>query len=203
MVLSITDLSVNQGGSLKAYKIFKLVAPIFALVLTINTASASFLLEPHVAYNLSGSGDGDISSVNHEYSYNGPQFGARFGYQGLGLMTGFDYTRSSFDLKDKASGVETTRSLDRNEFGFFVGYEFPILLRAWGTYYFVNSAEDSAGSKYSGNTKELGVGFTALPLLSVNLMYRLVSLDEVNSSAIGSDINISEIVIGVSLPLNF
>lgn len=188
---------------MKAYKFFKITGPLFALALMINAASAAFLLEPHVAYNLNGSGDGDISSVRHEFEYNGPQFGARFGYQGLGLMTGFDYTRSSFDLEDKFSGSTTTRSLTRDEVGFFVGYNFPILLRAWGTYYFVNSAEESGGNKYSGNTKELGVGFTALPLLSINVMYRLISLDEVNSVALGKDIDVSEIVVGVSLPLTF
>lgn len=185
---------------MKTIKNLKLTGLILGLALMFNTASASLLIEPHLAYNLSGSGSG---WNNHEYDYNGPQFGARLGYQGLGLMTGLDYTRSSYDQKDKSLGVTVTESMTRNELGIFVGYNFPIMLRAWGTYYFTNTSENAAGAEYSGNTKELGVGFTALPLLSINLMYRMVTFDEVNSISLNDDINISEISLGVSLPLTF
>lgn len=187
---------------MKVHKLLKIAGPLFALVLTINTASASLLIEPHVAFNLNGSGEGTAGSTTHKYEYNGPQFGARVGYQGLGLMAGFDYTRSSYDFEDTFAGTGVTQSFNRNEMGIFAGYEFPILIRAWGAYYFSNTAKNDKGDEYTGNTKELGVGFTALPLLSVNLMYRMVTWDEINSSKLTDDINVNEIVLGVSLPLN-
>ena len=188
---------------MKLFKFLKITGPIFALVLMINTASASLLIEPHVAFNLNGSGEGSVNSISHKYEYNGPQYGARLGLQFLGLMAGVDYTRSSFDMEDKFSGTGVTDSFSRNETGVFVGYNFPILVRAWGTYYFSNDAKNDRGDKYSGNTKELGVGFTALPLLSINVMYRMVTWDEINSVKISDDINANEIVVGVSLPLTF
>jgi hypothetical protein len=185
---------------MKTYKNFKLIAMILGLMLVINTATASLLIEPHVGYNISGSGD----SGGVEYDYSGPQLGARLGYQNLGFMTGLDYTRSSGEMDTKSSAGKSTQDFESNDLGVFVGYNFPILLRAWGTYYFTNTMKlKGSGLELSGNTKELGVGFTALPFLSVNVMYRMVTHDEAKGSTgtVGIDRDYNEIVLGVSLPL--
>lgn len=188
---------------MKKYKILGLAGSCFAILLIASPAAkAALLIEPHLGYNVSGSGDANFTSTYYEYNYSGPQFGARLGYQGLGLMAGMDYTHSSYDFESKFVGSASTESYGRNEIGVFVGYNFPILVRAWGTYYFSNKSENDAGNvRYSGNTKELGVGFTALPFLSINLMYRMVTFDKLNNSNLPSEINLNEIVFGVSLPL--
>lgn len=177
---------------MKIYKKMKTAGFILSLILMVNSASAALLLEPHLGYNLGTSGDGE--------SYRGGEIGMRLGYQQLGLMAGLDFTRSSFDRKVLAASNE----YERNEWGLFVGYNFPILIRAWGTYYFSNATKNTTNnSEQTGNTKELGVGFTALPFLSINFMYRMIDLNE-NESAAGvkSDIDQStqEFVVGVSLP---
>ena len=74
---------------MKTQRKFKITGLILGLFLTISTASASLLVEPHLGYNLGSSGDGE--------SYNGGQFGMRLGYQQLGLMAGLDFTRSNYD----------------------------------------------------------------------------------------------------------
>ena len=186
---------------MKMNKKFKLAGLFLALALMVNTASADLLIEPHIAYNVSGSGDGYVGNITHDYKYNGAQLGARLGFQTLGFMTGLDYTRSSYDMEDTSASTTITRPHDKNELGLFIGYNFPILLRAWGTYYFTNTSKNDNDEKYSGNTKELGVGFTALPFLSINLMYRMIKFDEINSKSFNGDIDINEIAIGVSLPL--
>lgn len=172
-----------------------------ALIFSVES-QASFLVEPHVSFNLYSSGkEGGV-----DYSYNGTQYGLKLGYQQLGLMFGMDYKKSAFDLKTEGNGNNTKVAMKRDELGVFAGYEFPILVRAWGGYYFHNKMKgDSQGYEYSGNTKELGVGFTGLPFLSMNFIYRMVELDEAktNGTATKIDTSIKEYVVGVSLPLNF
>lgn len=185
---------------MNSMKNFKWVSLILGLMLTVHTASASLLLEPHVAYNLSGSGDGSGT----EYDYNGPQIGARVGYQTFGFMAGLDYTHGTGDMDLKTAGVTTSRDYTTDDVGVFVGYNFPILVRAWATYYFSSEGEIKGLSELSGKTTELGVGFTGLPFLSINLVYRMVNMDESKAIATGAkssiDQDFKEVVLGVSLP---
>lgn len=173
---------------------------ILAITAFSSTVHASLLIEPHIGYNLSGSG----TTSGVEYKYTNPEFGLRLGGQYLGFMAGFDYTTSAYTWEQSPGGDD---KFDRGEFGVFVGYNFPILLRVWGAYYFTNTAEDTnatgrtpSGAKYEGSTKELGVGFTALPFLSLNLMFRNVVMDTKPAGITSADIANNEIVLGVSLP---
>lgn len=179
---------------------------LLGLFLIANTASASLLIEPHLGYNISGSGDNNLTGASKiENEYSGAQYGLKVGYQNLGLMLGLDFNRSNFDQDFKTTAGTSTNSIERSEFGVFVGYNLPILLRAWGAYYFSNTSKNTSNSsELTGNTKELGVGFTGLPFLSLNLMYRMISLDELKAaSGAKSSVDISnhEIVLGVSVPL--
>lgn len=179
------------------FKKLKITGLAFGLIFIMSSASAALLVEPHLGYNLGTSGDGE--------SYSGGQFGMRLGYQQLGLMAGLDFTRSSFDQNTIAGAVTTTNKYERNEWGLFVGYNLPILIRAWGAYYFSNTTKNTIdNSELTGNTKELGVGFTPLPLLSINFMYRMIDLNK-NETAAGVktavDNSAQEYVVGISLPL--
>jgi hypothetical protein len=178
--------------SLMTFGIFAMTA------LTSITANANFLIEPHIGYNISGTG----STSGVDYKYTNPELGLRLGGQYLGLMAGLDYTASSYTWTQTPGGDD---KFDRSEFGMFVGYNLPIMLRFWGAYYFANTATDSnssgrtgVGAKYKGTTKELGVGFSAIPLLSLNLMLRNIVYD--TKPITSSDISNNEIVLGVSFP---
>lgn len=165
------------------------------------TAKASILIEPHIAYNLHSSGDNDGSKD----TYNGPQYGLKLGYQNLGFMLGLDYTKSSFEVKSEDSGVTSKQKMDRNEIGVFAGYNFPILVRGWVGHYFSNKTEfaDGADVKLKGSTTEIGLGFTGLPFLSMNFMYRIVKLDDIKlmGATIPGKFDSKEYVVGISLPL--
>ncbi|MEA9358066.1 hypothetical protein SHI21_17670 [Bacteriovorax sp. PP10] len=182
---------------MKAYKKLNITGLILGLFLTVNTASAALLLEPHLGFNLGSSGDGE--------SYNGSQLGMRVGYQQLGFMTGLDFTRSTYDQDFVVAGAKVANDMERNEWGVFVGYNFPIFIRAWAAYYFSNTTKSTTSNfELTGNTTELGVGFTALPFLSVNLMYRMINLDELkvaSGTKSSTDVSNKEFVIGISLPL--
>lgn len=182
---------------MKAYKKSKIMGLILGLLLMVNTASAALLIEPHLGFNLGSTGDGE--------SYNGAQLGMRLGYQQLGFMAGLDFTRSTYDQDQTVNNVKVSNEMERNEWGVFVGYNFPILIRAWAAYYFANTTKATTSNfEMTGNTTELGVGFTALPFLSVNLMYRMIALDELkasNGAKATIDSSNQEFVVGISLPL--
>ncbi len=170
-------------------------------ILTSISANASLLIEPHVGYIVSGSTT--ISST--DFKYSGPQYGARLGYQMLGVMGGLAYAHSTYSLKETTSGATTSNDNKRDELGVFVGYNAPIMLRAWVGYYFSSKATETASSDWeSGSTTEIGLGFTPLPLISINLAYRMLSYDKQSVSGTESTISPKydpkEIVLGVSLP---
>lgn len=185
------------------------LAVIAAASLTAITAQASLLIEPHLGYILPT----EETYGGEKNEYNGPQFGARIGYQTLGFMAGLDYTRSSYTLDVTDEGVKTSFDKTRNNLGAFVGYNFPILLRAWIGYDFsVKESQDgnqsgaTDGDYMKGNATVLGVGFTGLPFLSINLTYRMLKYDEykdgAETGAINPNFEPKEIALEVSLPLN-
>lgn len=174
----------------------------FAIFLSVKS-EASLLIEPHLDYNLAG-GTTRNAVI---YKYSGAQYGARLGVQYFGLMGGLAYNLSNYTLKE--TPVVANSDIKQTELGFFVGYSAPVLLRAWLGYY-TSSKQTFTNNDYrSGHTTEFGVGFTGFPFISINLMYRMLSLDNsylasnATSSAITPAYAPSEIVLGVSLPLTF
>lgn len=165
--------------------------------LTSFSAKASLLIEPHLGFNIHGNADYGTETTK----YNGAQYGARLGFQQLGLMAGLDFTHSAFTYKTTSPGVaEVSQDQKRDQIGIFAGYNFPILLRAWVGYYFSDktTASDNTFSKGSGT--ELGLGFTGLPFLSINLQYRMSTYDESQAGAINPEFDTKEIVLGISAP---
>lgn len=188
---------------------FKSFLVALAIIVTATTANASILIEPHVGYVASG---GDSSFSGADYSYTGPQYGARLGLKHLGLMGGFAYTHSTFSNKKTALGISLTAKQKQDEMGVFVGYNAPILIRAWLGYFFstkntyTDNGHGANGLFYKGNTTEIGLGFTPLPLLSLNVSYRMLSFDKVGAGGIEATLSEKyepkEIVVGVSLPFS-
>lgn len=179
------------------------VAVVIAATAFSGAAQASLLIEPHVGYILGGNADYN----NADVSYNGPDYGARLGGQWLGVMAGLDYSHSTFTTEIKSSLVNGKLDKKRDMVGVFAGYNFPILLRAWATYYFSTKTTNTQtnalgtnGNYTKGNATELGIGFTGLPFLSINLSYRMSTQDENQSGALNPELETKEIVLGVSAP---
>jgi hypothetical protein len=174
---------------------------LLSLVLVSFQSRASLLIEPHVAYQFAGK----VENSSPESTFSGTQYGARLGLQTFGLMGGLDYTRSSVTIKTVGSADDKS---DRDQIGVFIGYKFPILLRAWGSYYFNDKNTYSNNDYASGSGTEIGIGFTGLPFISVNLTYRTSSYDTAYDASTGIKGTLSpstkanEIALGVSLPLN-
>ena len=165
---------------------------------------AALLIEPVVGFSV---GKGNIETdvpadptenLSQTRSSNGTSYGGRLGYQNFGLQLGLDYLASNMKL----SGNDFKTS----EFGGFVGYEFPILFRAYAGYVF------SGTGTYDGDTEELdlkggtgpkvGIGFTLLPLLDFNIEYRSITYKELEISNGLATLNLdyNAIMVGFSLP---
>jgi len=188
----------------------KLALILFSLLFTLTPTHAGVLVEPYVGYAI-----GSAEFSNADWDYKTIQPGARLGYQFMGLMAGVDYSTAKFDLdfEHKTTGATATFSdFKKTQLGVFVGYNLPVLLRVWGTY-FLNAEAEYPGDgqansdfKYNGGGYGLGAGFTALPFLSINLEYRMYKYDEAEqggiTAALAEELEFNEIFLSVSLPLN-
>ena len=164
----------------------KLLTTLISLIF-MTTASAGILVEPQVGYILSSKYTGTIGlsgpatgTIAANLDSKGPEFGARLGYQAMGLMGGLNFGKAngSSNKVGSSSGTLKTTNL-----GAFVGFNAPILLRAWFAYNF--SAKTTVLSdEFKGNSKELGLGFTGVPFLSFNLIYRMYDYNKITISGV-------------------
>lgn len=196
-----------------------LVFILMSLFAFVPQAKAGILIEPYLGYSFAGSGDMTLGDDKVESDFSSVTMGGRLGYQTLGVMFGLDYSFQSFDMTSTTNGNEVEDGTKKNQLGVFVGYDFPILLRAWATYYVNATMEgrdaaaannqiyDNTDSFENGSGYALGVGFTGFPFLSINLEYRTIEYDqyEISGNSVSNyneKLDLSEILLSVSVPFN-
>lgn len=173
----------------------------FSALAFVSSAHADLLLEPYLGYStatLKMTGAEDSKST-------GLVYGARVGYQMMGLMVGLDYLTGAMKT-DASPSADVTPS----DLGIFVGYNFPVMLRVYGVYNLKAEAKSKSSAGNSdlkeGKGIKLGVGFTPLPLVSINLEYFQNEYDKVVSGGTTyTTLNAKNGGYGltVSLPLTF
>jgi hypothetical protein len=149
---------------------------IFFITTFSSIVSASVLIEPHLSYAVVG--DGDYNGSDN--SYTGLGYGSRLGLKYHGFMMGGDYSASSLSYSEKSTTASRSINYDRSQIGAFVGFRFPLFLRIWYTYYLGDkltykttlSGWSTSGDYQKGTGDELGIGFTNLPFVSINFLYR-------------------------------
>lgn len=200
-------------------RLFKSIGLLLVLLLS-TQSNAGILIEPFLGYGF-GSGEYAASGITtRETKESGMHIGGRLGYQMLGFMGGLEYRKTSGSYK--FSGPSSLTSLaalpdadySGTEVGAFIGYNLPILMRAYIGYTFSskwelegNSWRSNNGDELSGSTTTFGVGFTGLPFVSLNLEYRMLSFDKFtdvsnNNAETAVDESVNEIVLGVSVPFD-
>lgn len=131
-------------------------------------AQAGLLVEPYLGYHT-----GKIKqSGNPDSDVKGMSFGGRLGYQQMGVMAGLDYMTGSWTTESSGYKFDVTPT----QLGLFVGYSFPMMLRVYGVYSFQADGKIKNGALNYDQTQKgtgikLGVGFTVMPLLSLNVEY--------------------------------
>lgn len=145
------------------------------------------------------------NAIDHSFS----SAGLRVGYHMLGFSLGLDYLKTlsgSFD--DDSNNRKGDFSADA--FSVFAGFDFPILLRAYAGYTFSYTSETdfddtTATIEHDGNGYFVGVSFTGLPFVYLNLEYRVYEIDEFEQSGVTtsiSDTNDKTFMLSVSLPID-
>ena len=135
----------------------------FITILSFSQSSlAGFLIEPALGmFNLKQTSETTVSgtTVEDEAEPEGTLTSLKLGYSTFGFATGLDHT--ILTDKDNESIGST---------GLFVSYKFPVLVKAYATY-FLTSKPDGVKS---GTGTKIGVGFTGLPFVHLNVeMYSL------------------------------
>ena len=176
-------------------RIFAILA---VLILGSQSAQAGIMIEPYLGYVVGGEiDDGGGATADPA----GTLFGARLGFRTLGFMAGVDYQTGTIEAQDWTDNAEDSDS-DVTDLGVFVGYEFPILFRVYFSYFFDSKSEpEGSTGELEGSGTRLGVGYTGLPFVAINLELLSHSYDEFDGSALSSDFTADSYVLSVSLPL--
>ena len=169
-----------------------------------TSAQGGILLEPYLNYNTS-SVSADVLAIPIGLKDKGSvSIGGRIGYKLiLPIWIAADISQGSGTFSPDLN-VTGNSSFTRSDAYATVGFDFPILFRAWVGLGLSSSLKikDSAGTttEYSGGSKQkLGVGLGFIPLLSVNVEY---FTSKPNAPAGSTKAEETGLSIGVSAPFN-
>lgn len=170
-------------------------------------SQAGLLIEPVVGYSwgkLNSEATGTLVEEDTQ-GLKGASYGGRLGYQNFGFQLGVDYLASSMVYGSDDNKLTTS------EFGGFIGYELPILLRVYAGYIFSGTgtlvSDDSSVDDLKlkgGSGPKIGVGLTLLPFLDMNIEYRSITYktnsDIYGNSGLDVDFDYNAIMVAFSLP---
>lgn len=137
---------------------------VFLFAFFTSTAFGGILIDPYFgSSNASAVVEGIPAGFENKGSATGTTFGSRVGVTFSLLSAGLDY------------GVYSTDQTDSTDMSLFVGLDLPFFFRFWAEYYLSSEGNTIYLEQYSGGTElvfkdgySIGVGFTGLPLVSVN-----------------------------------
>jgi hypothetical protein len=116
--------------------------------------------------------------------------GARLGYSFILVSAGIDYEMQTID-ESKATNISA-----------FVGVDMPILVRAWAEYFLSSKYDlDEAGDVGFKDGYGIGIGFTGLPFVSLNLEIQNLNY-EVEAGANDLEFGTTTTTFSVSFPIN-
>ena len=175
------------------------VTALFCAVFGLNQAAhAGVMLEPFVGYGMGSSKQGSST-----YKDSGSAYGARIAYSQMGFFVGGEYQGGSITSKP-TTGSSTTAKI--TDLGATAGFQFPMLLRVFGTYFFSSEGKLDNG-KVTGSGMKVGIGYTAFPLVAFNLEYHTTTYSKFESGGTSGDltnkITGNLVMLSVSVPFTF
>lgn len=181
---------------------------ILVLLIAFSSVSmASTMIEPFIGTTISGDFENNDCSSNCEDDVSGTFYGVRAAYKNLGFFGGVDVRLGTYKLDDADFEID-----EEGRIALLIGYELPVMFKFWLTYALSNnltaeSSTDGSELEYSTSSDiTLGVGYSPIPMLSLNLEYTMLNLDE-NEDSDGStndlDADINTILLSASVPFSF
>ena len=166
---------------------------------------SDLLVEPFIGYSM-----GEAKGGGAKEDHSGVLYGGKLGYKMLGLSAGLRYDMGGIDAEEGNSSKE----YDHRAYGFFVGYDVPLLFRVSAAYYISaereletsQKAEESIGQTFEGSGISFHFASNFLPFIKFFLEYHKYDFDKVDSpKSLPSGFlgNTTWYVFGLSLPLDF
>lgn len=185
-------------------KVRNLLLAVAGMFFISATASAGILLDPYVGF---GAGKGKFTSpAASEFDLGGTEIGARVAYSIPLFFFGADYVMVSGKTK-VSSGAGVDSDLSANALYLMVGAHIPLLRGYLGYSVMGSSTIKSSGTEttYTGSSMKVGVGFTGLPFIALNLEYYRDTFNKFkNATTDGTADGTSDsYFLTVSLPLDF
>jgi len=169
-----------------------LILSVLAIFIGVQSAQAGILIDPYVGAGSHVSAFDAVSSGSSvsDSSNSASVFGARLGYSFLLLSAGIDYQKMTVD------DTELTNT------SLFVGFDLPILVRAWAEYFLAADGDSDFNSAYKfKDGYGVGIGFTGLPFVSLNLEIQNINYESELSGAVYDNATAATIF-SVSFPIN-
>lgn len=182
----------------------KTILSTLVLVLFTSSAWAGIYLEPYVGYE-GGTIKGDVNDSTNgdteiDYKAKGATFGGKLGYSLLLFAGGLDYMSGS--LKGTSGNTDYNDDTFKDtDFGAFLQFSVPLLFKLSATYFFDSKAKGDY--TYKGNGSKIGIGFTMIPFLSINVDVINISYDKTNAPVNTFSADLKALMVGVSVPLDF
>jgi hypothetical protein len=172
-----------------------LLGLLFVVSTTLTTsAQAGLLLEPFAGTLMSSK----FKSGSTEKDLSGTMMGARLGFQNFGFMFGLDVSQGSLKIKDSTDGFSSS------VYSAFVGYDFPILLRAWVKMNLSGEGKSGATTYTNPSGTFIGIGYKMIPFLSINFETGTTTYKKWKSGASTGDhdFGFSMSILSLSFPLS-
>ncbi len=170
----------------------------FAIISLALPAQAGFMIEPYVGYEM-----GTITHKNDpDMETKGTYYGGRLGYDFVGLKFGLDYQTGTENVEQGTSSASDGYSF--TDMGVFAGFEFPFLLQVYVSYFFDSTAKFKGSinpKEFAGNGTRVGIGWTGLPFVSINLEYATRTYDEYDGSSLTDNVAGKFTGLSLSIPL--
>ncbi len=181
----------------------KWILVLFAANMLSITALADIYVEPSLGYNFG----------SYEAKLTAPLPAAPGGTSGLGLGLKAGYSIATFfgglDVQynmlssDPDSASQPEDDLKETLIGISGGMDL-VLIRAWLGYYFSGSGKSDDVEFKSGSGFKIGVGYSLLPMVSLNAEYFITNYDDVTeASGFVQEMDFKNLLVSVSVPLSF
>ncbi len=168
-----------------------LAAIVFGAVALSSVSANAILIEPFIGWQT-----GEVVYGGTTADISGIEFGGRLGATFTMFALGGEFSKADLTI-DSSPELD----LATTDMGLFFSVEFPILIRAYFTYFLSSEAEPDSGADYEGDGGyRLGVGFTALPFLSINVERILRKYDEQGSASIDNEVETTMLSVSIPLP---
>jgi len=198
---------------MRSMKAMKGIIVLLAAVIGFS-AQAGVLVEPYLGLGFGGNGHYKEGTTRTDINYSvAPVAGLRAGYSKWNFTLGLDatYLKATLSSQYLSSNTIITikdKKVSKSQVGVFLGYNLPIPMRVWGTYYFTGSMDyDNSSEKYdSGSGYAFGTSYTGLPIVAINLEYRVIKYSQHTTAAGvtgGADCRLGEMLLSASVPFDF